>query len=106
VAYIPTVQKDITPHMRAILVDWLVEVAQEYRVHDDTLFLTVAYLDRFLSARHCQRSKLQLLGVTCMLVAAKYEEIYAPQVVLPGICSTNMMCVCVCVCVCGWVVCV
>ena len=52
----------------------------------DTLFLSVAYIDRFLSLADVKRSRLQLVGVTCMLVASKYEEIYAPQV-RAGICS-------------------
>lgn len=46
----------------------------------DTLFLAVSYLDRYLSLRVVPRARLQLVGVTCMLLAAKYEEIYAPQV--------------------------
>lgn len=80
VTYMESVQGDITPHMRSILVDWLVEVAQEYRLASDTLFLTVAYVDRFLSLVDVPRNKLQLVGVGCMLVASKYEEIYAPQI--------------------------
>jgi len=45
----------------------------------DTLFLAVSYLDRYLSLRCVPRARLQLVGITCMLLAAKYEEIYAPQ---------------------------
>ena len=79
-AYMESVQSDINPTMRGILVDWLVEVAEEYKLVPDTLFLSVAYIDRCLSAVVVQRAQLQLVGVTCMLIAAKYEEIYAPQV--------------------------
>jgi len=78
--YMESVQTDVNPAMRAILVDWLVEVGQEYRLASDTLFLSVAYIDRFLSLVDVKRNKLQLVGVTSMLVASKYEEIYAPQV--------------------------
>jgi cyclin A len=78
--YMEEVQSDINPTMRGILVDWLVEVAEEYKLVPDTLFLSVAYIDRCLSAHVVQRAQLQLVGVTCMLIAAKYEEIYAPQV--------------------------
>ncbi|PIA37583.1 hypothetical protein AQUCO_03000268v1 [Aquilegia coerulea] len=74
------VQKDINPSMRAILVDWLVEVAEEYRLVPDTLYLTVNYIDRYLSGNGMNRQRLQLLGVACMMIAAKYEEICAPQV--------------------------
>lgn len=46
----------------------------------DTLFLAVSYLDRYLSTHRVMRSRLQLVGVTCLLLAAKYEEIYAPNI--------------------------
>ena len=55
-------------------------VMQEYRLVSDTLFLAISYIDRYLSLVPVMRSRLQLVGVTCLLVAAKYEEIYAPQV--------------------------
>lgn len=44
-----TLQRDINATMRGILVDWLVEVAEEYKLVPDTLFLSVAYIDRCLS---------------------------------------------------------
>lgn len=78
--YMEMVQNDVNPNMRSILVDWLVEVAQEYNMQPDTLYLTVAYIDRFLSSVAVARHELQLVGIACMLVAAKYEEIYAPTV--------------------------
>ncbi|VFQ78280.1 unnamed protein product [Cuscuta campestris] len=78
--YIEKVQNDMSPSMRLILVDWLVEVAEEYRLVADTLHLTVSYIDRFLSFRALNRSKLQLLGISCMLIASKYEEIQPPHV--------------------------
>ena len=53
--------------------------AQEYKLVSDTLFLAISYVDRFLSMHAVPRAKLQLVGVACMLLAAKYEEIYAPQ---------------------------
>ncbi|XP_062022599.1 cyclin-A1-1-like [Rosa rugosa] len=78
--YMDKIQKDINPSMRAILVDWLVEVAEEYRLVPDTLYLTVNYIDRYLSGNPMNRQRLQLLGVACMMIASKYEEICAPQV--------------------------
>ena len=63
-------QADINSSMRAILVDWLVEVAEEYKLKAQTLYLTVNYIDRFLSCMAVQRGKLQLVGAACMLVAA------------------------------------
>ncbi|XVF36365.1 hypothetical protein REPUB_Repub19eG0052500 [Reevesia pubescens] len=78
--YIEKVQKDVTTNMRGILVDWLVEVAEEYKLVSDTLYMTVSYIDRFLSLNALNRQKLQLLGVSSMLIASKYEEISPPNV--------------------------
>lgn len=78
--FIEKIQKDINASMRAILIDWLVEVAEEYRLVPDTLYLTVNYIDRYLSGNTINRQRLQLLGVACMMIASKYEEICAPQV--------------------------
>ena len=68
-------QRDVTPQMRSILIDWLVEVAQEYHLASETLHLCVYYTDRFLSRTPVQRSRLQLVGITCMLLACKFEEV-------------------------------
>ncbi|EDQ92049.1 cyclin A [Monosiga brevicollis MX1] len=73
-------QRDINHTMRSILIDWLIEVTEEYKLTLQTFFVTVGYVDRFLSEMAVQRSKLQLVGVTCMLLACKYEEIYPPTI--------------------------
>ncbi|KAF5838234.1 A-type cyclin [Dunaliella salina] len=73
-------QTDVNAKMRAILVDWLVEVAEEYKLCADTLYLSVNYIDRFLSIHPVQRSNLQLVGIACMWIASKFEEIYPPNV--------------------------
>ncbi|KAK8992809.1 hypothetical protein V6N11_048879 [Hibiscus sabdariffa] len=78
--FMETIQQDITQSMRAILVDWLVEVSEEYKLVPDTLYLTVYIIDWFLSQNYIERKRLQLLGITCMLIASKYEEICAPRV--------------------------
>lgn len=78
--FMETIQRDINANMRGVLIDWLVEVSEEYKLVPDTLYLTVSYIDRFLSANVVNRQRLQLLGVSCMLVASKYEEICAPPV--------------------------
>ncbi|KAL0447484.1 UNVERIFIED_CONTAM: Cyclin-A2-2 [Sesamum latifolium] len=59
---------------------YVTQVSDEYRLVPDTLYLTVNLIDRFLSENYTEKQKLQLLGVTCMLVASKYEEICAPRV--------------------------
>ncbi|KAJ7320260.1 hypothetical protein JRQ81_019771 [Phrynocephalus forsythii] len=73
-------QPDITSGMRAILVDWLAEVGEEYKLQNETLYLAVNYLDRFLSCMSVLRGKLQLVGTAAILLASKYEEIYPPEV--------------------------
>ncbi|OTF73123.1 hypothetical protein BLA29_010413, partial [Euroglyphus maynei] len=56
--------------MRSILVDWLVDVADEYKLKDETLFLAINYIDR---------QEFQLLGTSALFIATKYEEIYPPD---------------------------
>ena len=73
-------QQDITNSMRSILVDWLVEVSEEYKLNTETLYLAVNYTDRFLSQMSVLRGKLQLVGTASMYIASKYEEILPPDV--------------------------
>ena len=73
-------QRDINEKMRAILIDWLIEVHSKFRLLPETLFLTCNIIDRYLEKEIIMRQKLQLVGVTAMLIASKYEEIYAPEV--------------------------
>ena len=73
-------QTDINSRMREILIDWLVEVHLKFKLQLETLYLTVNIIDRFLARRAVSRTKLQLVGCTAMLIASKYEEIYAPEV--------------------------
>lgn len=74
-------QDDINSKMRAILVDWLVDVHYKYGMCAQTLHMTVALIDRFLSKEYTiPRQRLQLVGITSMFIASKYEEIYPPEV--------------------------
>lgn len=73
-------QKELAWSMRGILIDWLVQVHARFRLLPETLFLCINIIDRFLSARVASLAKLQLVGITCLLVAAKVEEIVAPSV--------------------------
>ena len=66
-------QPQVTPAMRAILVDWLVEVQQNFELHHETLYLAVKLTDRFLEREPIQKERLQLLGATAVLVSSKYE---------------------------------
>ncbi|XP_051919946.1 G2/mitotic-specific cyclin-B2 isoform X2 [Hippocampus zosterae] len=71
---------EITDRMRALLIDWMVQVHSRFQLLQETLYLSVAVLDRFLQIQPVSRRKLQLVGVTAMLVASKYEETYPPIV--------------------------
>ena len=73
-------QDDINEKMRAILVDWLVEVHMKFRLVPETLYLCVNIIDRYCSVADVPRTKLQLLGVTALFLACKHEEIYPPEV--------------------------
>jgi cyclin A len=73
-------QLDLNSNMRAILVDWLNEVAQEYKLRDDTLYLSINLTDRFLCACQIGRGKLQLVGITALFIASKYNELDPPKV--------------------------
>ncbi|KAK8601850.1 hypothetical protein V6N13_058473 [Hibiscus sabdariffa] len=73
-------QPDINSEMRSILLDWLIEVHRKFELTPETLYLTMNIVDRFLSMKVVQRDELQLVGISAMLIACKYEEIWAPQV--------------------------
>eukprot|EP00658_Telonema_sp_P-2_P032482 TRINITY_DN24047_c0_g1_i3.p1 TRINITY_DN24047_c0_g1~~TRINITY_DN24047_c0_g1_i3.p1 ORF type:complete len:367 (-),score=57.17 TRINITY_DN24047_c0_g1_i3:310-1410(-) len=70
----------LTFKMHSILVDWLVDVAIEFRLSNSTLALTSSVLDRYLTEREIEKKQLQLLGVTCMWIASKMEEVSVPLV--------------------------
>lgn len=73
-------QNELEWKMRGILVDWLLEVHTRFRLLPETLFLAVNIIDRFLSAKIVQLDRLQLVGVTAMFIASKYEEVLSPHV--------------------------
>ncbi|KAJ7052610.1 cyclin [Mycena amicta] len=73
-------QHEITWAMRQTLVDWLLQVHLRYHMLPETLWIAVNIVDRFLTHRTVSLVKLQLVGVTAMFIAAKYEEILAPSV--------------------------
>lgn len=83
----------LQPRMRAILLDWLNEVCEVYKLHRETYYLALDYLDRYLSTNvSISKTFLQLIGITCLFIAAKVEEIYPPKLsefsyVTDGACS-------------------
>ncbi|KAG9141546.1 hypothetical protein Leryth_019066 [Lithospermum erythrorhizon] len=75
-------QHELNAKMRAILIDWLVEVHTKFELNPETLYLTVNIVDRYLAKKQTSRRELQLVGLGSMLIASKYEEIWAPEVLL------------------------
>lgn len=78
--YMEDIQSEVQWGMRTILMDWLIEVHQKFRLLPETLFITVNLIDRFLSLRVVSLVKLQLVGLTALFIAAKYEEVISPSV--------------------------
>jgi len=73
-------QMDVNGKMRGILVDWLVDVSAKFKLLPETFFSAVHLLDRFLERRQVLRTRLQLVGITCLMIMSKFEEIYPPSV--------------------------
>ncbi|CAJ1032893.1 Cyclin, N-terminal domain/Cyclin, C-terminal domain containing protein, putative [Leishmania lindenbergi] len=81
-------QPEINEKMRMILVDWLIDVHLKFKLHAETMYLAVNLIDRYLSCANNKadrttfvpRAQLQLVGVSAMLLASKYEEIWPPEV--------------------------
>ncbi|KAG8649030.1 G2/mitotic-specific cyclin S13-7 [Manihot esculenta] len=73
-------QPEVNEKMRAILIDWLIDVHQKFELSPETLYLTINIIDRFLSVKAVPRRELQLVGISATLMASKYEEIWPPEV--------------------------
>jgi cyclin E len=67
---------NLQPRMRAILLDWIIEVCEVYKLHRETFYLTIDYLDRYLTAKsNISKNQLQLIGITCLFIASKVRKI-------------------------------
>ena len=73
-------QSEINEKMRSILVDWLIDVHFKFGFTDETLFMTVSIIDRYLSVEQITRTNFQLLGITALMIACKHEEIDLPKI--------------------------
>ena len=71
-------QRDINEKMRGILIDWMIDVHYRLRLVPRALYLSVNIVDRYLAKVPTLRSHLQVVGVTALFIAAKFEEIYPP----------------------------
>ena len=78
--YMEKTQSEINERMRIILLDWLIDVQLKFKLLPETLFLTINIIDRYLSISKATKENLQLIGITSMLIACKYEEIYFPEI--------------------------
>jgi len=74
-------QQDINRRMRAKLVDWLAGIHRKFELSEPTLFLAINMIDRFLAAKMLKRTKLQLLGCSCLWIASKYHDLFAPAII-------------------------
>lgn len=77
--YLKKVQTEIKDTSRAFLIEWIIDVHRKFRLVPESLYVTQHIIDQFLSRKQIQKSQLHLLGVTTLLIAAKYEEIYPPD---------------------------
>lgn len=79
--YLQTVQikSEVKDTSRAFLVEWIIDVHRKFRLMAESLYLTVLIVDRYLSLVQIKKSQLHILGLTAILIATKYEEIYPPS---------------------------
>ena len=77
---IVNIQTDIKDTMRCILIDWIISLQNKFFRKSNTLFLTINLIDRYISKKPIHRTKFQLLGVTSLFIAYKYEEIYMKNI--------------------------
>ena len=75
--------------MRPYLLDFLIEAHAAFALLPETLFLTINILDRYCSKRVVYRKHYQLVGVTSLLLAAKYGD-YKEKV--PTVKELSKMC--------------
>ena len=73
-------QNEINERMRGILIDWIIEVHYKFGFTDETLYMTVSIIDRYLSSNQITKKNLQLLGITSLLISCKHEEIDLPKI--------------------------
>lgn len=74
-------QEEVYPKMRGVLIDWINEVHFQFHLTPETFQMTVAIIDRYLQeVKDTKRTHLQLVGVTALFIAAKYEELVPPSI--------------------------
>jgi cyclin B len=71
---------EISEKSRKILIDWIISVHAKFNLLPNTLFLTINLIDRIIEKNVAYINSFQLLGTTALHIAAKYEEIYPPEI--------------------------
>ncbi len=68
--------------MREILIDWMMEVCEEFMLKRETLYTSVSYIDKYLQEAQyfIPKNEFQLIGVTSLFIACKVEEVFIPRV--------------------------
>lgn len=79
-SYLTKVQTEIKDTSRAFLIEWIIDVHRKFRLVPEALYVTQYIIDQYMSKKKIQKSQLHLLGVSTLLIAAKYEEIYPPEI--------------------------
>ncbi|KAF3605263.1 hypothetical protein DY000_02045515 [Brassica cretica] len=78
--YYLSTQTKVSPVTRGILINWLIEVHSKFDLMHETLYLTMNLLDRYLSQVPVQKNEMQLIGLTALLLASKYEDYWHPRI--------------------------
>ncbi|KAH0916396.1 hypothetical protein HID58_030842 [Brassica napus] len=78
--YYLSTQTKVSPVTRGILINWLIEVHFKFHLMHETLYLTMNLLDRYLSQVPVQKNEMQLIGLTALLLASKYEDYWHPRI--------------------------
>ena len=68
-------QREVAPHMRKIVTDWMMEVCEDQQCQPQVFFLAVSYLDRVLSSLNIKKNQFQLLAAVCILLASKFSQV-------------------------------
>ncbi|XP_010459175.1 PREDICTED: putative cyclin-B3-1 isoform X4 [Camelina sativa] len=78
--YYLSAHAEVSPVTRGILINWLIEVHFKFDLMHETLYLTMNLLDRYLSQVPIRKNEMQLIGLTALLLASKYEDYWHPRI--------------------------
>ena len=73
-------QNEINSNIRSILIDWIIDVHLKFKLKEETLYMIIFIIDKYLSIEIISKNKFQLLGISSILIACKHEEIDVPKI--------------------------